>query len=110
MIIALVSFIMRASAYDFLSGNLLYSINNTNTTEVILVGHVDGTAAQGELVIPQTVNHEGVDYTVTIIGKRAFFGCQSLTGSLVIPNSIVEIMPGAFYNCTGLTGDCPSDN
>ena len=105
LIFALVSFIMRASAYDFLSGNLLYSINNTNTTEVILVGHVDGTAAQGELVIPQTVNHEGVDYTVTIIGKRAFFGCQSLTGSLVIPNSIVEIMPGAFYNCTGLTGD-----
>lgn len=98
-------FAIPVLAYDFQSGSLLYTINSTHPTEVTLVGHVDGTEAQGELVIPETVTYEGVTYTVTIIGKRAFSGCRLLTGTLVIPNSVEEIMGAAFYECVGFTGD-----
>ena len=105
LISILAGFSMQSLAYDFQSGSLLYTINSIHPTEVGVVGHVDGTAAQGELVIPETVTYEGVTYTVTIIGKRAFSGCRLLTGTLVIPNSVEEIMGAAFYECVGFTGD-----
>ena len=37
-------------------------------------------------------------------GRGAFFGCVNLSGSLVIPEGVVELGPGAFSNCTSLTG------
>ena len=98
-------FVIQAQAYDFQSGNLLYTINSINPPTVILAGHADGHAAQGELVIPETVTYEGTTYSVTIIGKRAFNGCSGLTGTLVIPNSVVEIKAAAFCDCVGFTGD-----
>ena len=101
----LVGFAMQAQAYDFQSGNLLYTINSIDPPTVILVGHADGPAAQGALVIPETVTYEGTTYSVTIIGKRAFNGCGGLTGTLVIPNSVVEIKAAAFCDCVGFTGD-----
>ena len=58
-IIISVSFALQALAYDFQSGNLLYSIIGTDPPCVSLDGHIDGTEAQGELVIPETVTHEG---------------------------------------------------
>ena len=101
----LTGFALQAWAYDFQSGDLLYTVNDSNSPEVRLVGHVDGTAALGELVIPETVTYDGVIYKVTVIGKNAFRLCNGLTGNLVIPNSIREIKAGAFYGCTGFYGD-----
>ena len=40
--------------------------------------------------------------SVTSIGDRAFFGCNTLT-SIHIPNSVTSIGDGAFYNCEDLT-------
>lgn len=54
-IVILVGFVMQALAYDFQYGNLLFTIVSTDPPQVSLVGHVDGTAAQGELVIPETI-------------------------------------------------------
>ena len=104
-LIIMVGFSMQAQAYDFQSGSLLYTINSIDPPTVILSGHADGNAAQGELVIPETMTYEGITYSVTIIGKRAFNGCSGLTGTLVIPNSIVEIKAAAFCDCTGFSGD-----
>ena len=101
----LAGFAMQASAYDFQSGNLLYTIISTDPPQVSIFSHADGQAAQGELVIPETVTHEGITYTVTVIGKNAFSGCLSLSGNLVIPNTIEEIKAGAFYDCSGFTGN-----
>lgn len=98
------SFAMQALAYDFQSGNLLYTILSTDPPCVSLAGHVDGTEAQGELVIPETVTYEGVTYTVTSIGQYAFWGCKNLTGQLVIPNTVTRICPAAFGQCSGFTG------
>ncbi len=42
--------------------------------------------------------------TVTSIESGAFYNCSGLTGDLIIPNSVTQIGPSAFYGCSGLTG------
>ena len=42
--------------------------------------------------------------TVTSIGSYAFYNCSGFTGALIIPNAVTSIGSYAFYNCTGLTG------
>ena len=121
----LVGFAMQALAYDFQAGNLLYTIISTDPPLVRVDGHVDGQAAQGELVIPGAITHEGTTYSVSeikegafyyytgldhltieegieIIGTSAFERCSGLTGDLVIPSSVNEIRFKAFYLCSGL--------
>ena len=56
----------------------------------------------GEIVIPESVEHEGVTHSVTGIGNGAFDGCSGLT-SVTIPNSVTSIGESAFYGCSGLT-------
>ena len=88
---------------------LTYSIN-ADGVSVTVTGHVDGTAATGELVIPETKTIDGVTYTVTAIGGWAFSGCTGLTGNLVIPNTVTFIGNGAFSNCSGFTGSLTIPN
>ena len=57
---------------------------------------------QGSMTLPSTVNYEGETYTVTAIDDAAFFECDGLTGTIVVPGSITEIGEQAFYACTGL--------
>ena len=42
-----------------------------------------GSCFEGELSIPQTVEHERKSYLVTVIGDLTFYDCSPLTGSLV---------------------------
>ena len=62
----------------------------------------------GEVVIPESVEHEGSAYSVTSIGDYAFQYCSGLT-SVTIPNSVTSIGEDAFYNCSGLTSVHISD-
>ena len=87
----------------FTVGDLNYQINDDGIS-VTVIGHVDGWNAAGELNIPESVNYSGNDYAVTIIGEYAFDECSSLTGSLIIPNSVIIIGAGAFNNCYGFYG------
>ncbi len=57
----------------------------------------------GNIILPENVQYNDVNYTVTSIGNYAFYYCQGLTGSLTIPNSVTSIGDEAFYYCSGLT-------
>lgn len=56
----------------------------------------------GNVIIPEKVNYDGVEYSVAILGEMAFFQCTGLT-SVSIPNSVTSMGGGVFYGCTGLT-------
>ena len=88
---------------------MTYSINDDGVS-VTVTGHVDGTAATGPLVIPETKTIDGVTYTVTGIGNSAFSGCSGLTGDLVIPNTVTAIGNSAFQSCGGFTGSLTIGN
>ena len=57
-----------------------------------------GGEYSGIIVIPESVEHETVTYSVTGIGSQAFFSCSSLE-SVAIGNSVMSIGDYAFYSC-----------
>ena len=56
----------------------------------------------GAIVIPEKFTYHGKEYSVTSIGKEAFYYCTGLT-SVTIPGSMTSIGNYAFNSCTGLT-------
>ena len=56
----------------------------------------------GDVVIPDTVTHEGATYPVTEIGPSAFYNCSNLT-QVALPKSVTSIGPWAFTGCRQLT-------
>lgn len=88
------------------------TVNGVETTFLITgattVQLGDGAVAiatdySGAYPIPETVEHEGVTYTVTAIGASAFNGCSGLTGEMVVPGTVTSIGQRAFQGCTGIT-------
>ena len=57
---------------------------------------------QGSMTLPSTVTYQGEDYTLTEVDVAAFYECDGLTGTLVVPGSITDINTYAFYACAGL--------
>ena len=68
------------------------------------------TKPTGYIILPESVQNEGVTYTVTTIDDYAFHYCSGFTGSLTIPNSVTSIGNSAFYGCSGLTGSLTIPN
>lgn len=99
------------SAYDFSavspSGHMLYyNIAGSNVkvvSEVVadLGNDVYETLPTGDLVIPESVTHDGVTYTVTTIGNCAFLNCWGLT-NVSIPATVTTIESSALAGCSGV--------
>ena len=71
------------SAYDFKEGGLFYKVYGD---EVAVTYEYENVGSySGDVVIPETVVHNGVEYPVTAIGYKAFCFCYNLT-SIEIPN------------------------
>ncbi len=92
--------IANGYAQDFTVDGLNYTFNEDGVS-VTVSGEYG--AWYDPLVIPESVEHEGVSYAVTAIGDHAF-NWGNLWGELIIPNSIVTIGESAFEGCSNLTG------
>ena len=110
MAVAIMLLSLQAMAYDFSythQGKTLYYEILAGSTNTLAVTYYSGTAdsnnhVSGDVVIPSSVEHNNVTYSVTSIGNLAFYGCSGLT-SVTIPNSVTSIRDGAFRVCSGLT-------
>ena len=110
MAVAIMLLSLQAMAYDFSythQGKTLYYKILAGGTNTLAVTYYSGTPAlnnhvSGDVVIPSSVEHNNVTYSVTSIGDSAFFDCSGLT-SLTIPNNVTSIGNYAFYRCSGLT-------
>lgn len=56
----------------------------------------------GDIVIPSSIEYEGVNCSVVSIGEKAFYKCNELT-SVTIPNSVSSIGASAFNGCSCLS-------
>ena len=73
-----------------------YPYNNTTNP------YYGYTKPEGDLIIPETIEYEGITYTVVFIGFNAFFACDGIT-SVELPNTIRRIEADAFMYCRGLS-------
>jgi hypothetical protein len=84
---------------------------NIGTQTIVWDDTFNGEIDQVQGDIPDNWKNGGalkqlqIGSSCTGIGSRAFYGCDGLTGNLVIPNSVTTIGSYAFYYCQGLTGD-----
>ena len=100
-IILLLASAIPCMAIDFEVDGIKYSVNeNGEIASVTVVKNT--TNYSGDIVIPSTVTHDGITYSVTSIGDNAFYGCTSLT-SISIPEGVTCIGEVAFAYCTSLT-------
>ena len=100
-VLALFNRNLEACFFENSTYPLTYSYNEEDHTATV-TGHWDGVELTGELVIPETVMHNGEAYTVTAIGDNALMDCSNLT-SVEFPNSLVSIGQSACEVCRNLT-------
>ena len=63
---------------------------------------------EGEFLIPQTVAHDGITYTVTAIGDYAFYMNGKTLTAISIPSTVTAIGTDAFYNSGLVSVTLPS--
>lgn len=89
------------SAQTFMADGVNYNVLSQEdlTCEVtkLSVGKYTGT-----VVVPETVENEGVKYTVVAVGNDAFKSNTTLK-SVTLPNTVTAIGDYSFYECTAMT-------
>ena len=90
------------AAYDFEKDGIYYNILNGTEVEVTSWSELNEVPSEdysgnycGSIVIPKTVDYNGVNYTVSAIGDYAFCRCIYME-SVTIPNTVTRIGDYAF--------------
>ena len=104
--IMLLAIVTVARAFSFSqaapTGQTLYfDIMSGNTVKVVNPDWDNYMMPIGGLTLPATVEHGGVTYSLTTIGREAFDGCTGLT-RITVPEGVTVIEGFAFYGCTAL--------
>ena len=84
--------------HDIEVGRIAYNLNEKTRDAEVTSGYYDYV---GDVVIPSSINYEGITYTVTSIGDKAFLYSEST--SVTIPKSVTHIGEYAFKDCSMLT-------
>ena len=88
---------------------IYYRLYESKTASVISRLSSSGVEYSGSVIIPSSVKHEDITYTVTSIGYQAFAEDAGLT-YVSIPNSVTSFDLEAFEGCSGLTSiDIPGN-
>ncbi len=95
---------LMASAYDFIADSICYNVIGDNEVEVTYYGpqYYSGKYYQGDVVVPATVEHDGIVYQVTQLGMYAFTNCNDVT-SVTMPDGLKAIMKYSLSNCKLVT-------
>lgn len=106
----MLSFVMVffcANAEKFAVDNLYYFISADGMSATVSFADdsdnfKNNYAWLSEVVIPETVEHDGKSFTVTAVGENAFRGCTMLE-KVALPSTLERIGNLAFYKCSALT-------
>ena len=96
------------SAHDFEVDGIYYKITSSSSPYTVAVTYQGDDPSlysdryTGSVTIPKTVTYNSTTYSVTSIGREAFYNCSGLI-SVTIPNSVSSIGSSAFFMCSGLT-------
>ena len=83
-------------------GGLFYKTAKGYSMDFVEVtGNPGGGKYSGDVVVPGTVEYDGITYTVKGVGNRAFEGCDDLR-KVTISEGIYKIGAYAFCNCGNL--------
>lgn len=95
---------LMASAYDFIADSICYNVIGDNEVEVTYKGpqNYSGRYYQGDVVVPATVEHDGIVYQVTQLGMYAFTNSNDLT-SVTMPEGLKTIKKYSLSNCKLVT-------
>lgn len=105
LFIAAVCSTVSVSAYDFEVDGIYYDKISDTSVEVTHDGSFNnnnGAGYSGVVIIPETIEINGITYSVRGIGVRAFSNCTGLT-SVTISEGVASIGDFAFADCTDLT-------
>ena len=69
----------------------------------VTIDYTPDAQISGDIVIPETVNYDGVTYSVTSIGDMAFYGRTDLSSVTIEAETPLTLGSNAFYN----TNNCP---
>lgn len=92
---------LLSSAEEVRIGGLWYNLISKGKVAEVIQDNGDGIY-YGDIVIPDKVTYEDVEYSVTSIGGSAFYNCSGLT-SVIIGDNVTSIGDNAFYCCESLT-------
>lgn len=70
------------------------------------LGGIEITGFRGNgarIELPESISHEGTEWEIRGIGKKAFLGCQTVR-SVVLPNTVRKMDDWAFSQCRQLEG------
>lgn len=97
----LITFLLISFTFSFTVDDFDFEISEG---EAIIVSSKCPTEEK-ELIIPETVKYNNIEYKVTTIGNNCFQNCLKLIGTLNFPQTIKSIGSFAFSGCTGFTGN-----
>ena len=96
--------------YDVNIDGIFYNLNRKDYTATVTYKYgpwaygrfIVESYYEGNVVIPDTVTYDGIEYTVTSLGEYSFSNSEKLI-SITIPNTVTSLGNVCFRNCSGLT-------